>query len=46
MITCMTWIIYWKPYRADYIVSVLPSTDETKGLLQKEHFKAMKESTA
>ncbi|MBD8136556.1 D-2-hydroxyacid dehydrogenase [Bacillus sp. CFBP 13597] len=30
---------------ADYIVSVLPSTDETKGLLQKEHFKAMKEST-
>ncbi|WP_319951988.1 NAD(P)-dependent oxidoreductase [Peribacillus frigoritolerans] len=29
---------------ADYIVSVLPSTDETKGLLQKEHFKAMKES--
>ncbi|MGE7186036.1 D-2-hydroxyacid dehydrogenase [Peribacillus sp. NPDC006672] len=29
---------------ADYIVSVLPSTDETKKLLQKEHFKAMKES--
>ncbi|MDM5219539.1 D-2-hydroxyacid dehydrogenase [Peribacillus sp. NJ11] len=29
---------------ADYIVSVLPSTDETKGLLQKEHFKAMKET--
>ncbi|RRN67374.1 D-2-hydroxyacid dehydrogenase [Peribacillus simplex] len=29
---------------ADYIVSVLPSTDETKDLLQKEHFKAMKES--
>ncbi|MDM5357191.1 D-2-hydroxyacid dehydrogenase [Peribacillus sp. ACCC06369] len=30
---------------ADYIVSVLPSTDETKGLLQKEHFKAMKETS-
>ncbi|MFE4132836.1 D-2-hydroxyacid dehydrogenase [Peribacillus sp. YIM B13482] len=29
---------------ADYIISVLPSTDETKDLLQKEHFKAMKES--
>ncbi|MGG4264432.1 D-2-hydroxyacid dehydrogenase [Peribacillus simplex] len=29
---------------ADYIVSVLPSTDETKDLLQKEHYKAMKES--
>lgn len=29
---------------ADYIVSVLPSTDETKGLLQKEHFEAMKET--
>nr|WP_311380679.1 NAD(P)-dependent oxidoreductase [Bacillus sp. ISL-78] len=29
---------------ADYSVSVLPSTYETKGILQKEHFKAMKES--
>ncbi|MFJ7830532.1 D-2-hydroxyacid dehydrogenase [Peribacillus sp. NPDC097284] len=28
--------------KADYIVSVLPSTDETKDLLKKEHFKAMK----
>ncbi|CAH0246442.1 Putative 2-hydroxyacid dehydrogenase HI_1556 [Peribacillus sp. Bi96] len=29
---------------ADYIISVLPSTVETKDLLQKEHFKAMKDS--
>ncbi|MGE6379297.1 D-2-hydroxyacid dehydrogenase [Peribacillus muralis] len=29
---------------ADYIVSVLPSTDETMHLLHEEHFKAMKES--
>ncbi|MGE7763106.1 D-2-hydroxyacid dehydrogenase [Peribacillus sp. NPDC097895] len=29
---------------ADYIISVLPSTGETKDLLQKEHFKAMKDS--
>ncbi|MBO0999454.1 hypothetical protein IOC57_17110 [Bacillus sp. SD075] len=28
----------------DYIVSVLPSTEETKGLLQKEHIKGMKGS--
>lgn len=27
---------------ADYIISVLPSTNETKDLLQKEHFQAMK----
>ncbi|WP_285768697.1 D-2-hydroxyacid dehydrogenase [Peribacillus sp. SI8-4] len=30
--------------KADYIVSVLPSTDETKHLLKKEHFKAMKDT--
>ncbi|WP_340372797.1 D-2-hydroxyacid dehydrogenase [Peribacillus sp. FSL E2-0218] len=30
--------------RADYIVSVLPSTAETKHLLQMEHFIAMKDS--
>ncbi|MGE7604496.1 D-2-hydroxyacid dehydrogenase [Peribacillus sp. NPDC097675] len=30
--------------KADYIVSVLPSTPETKDLLKKEHFKAMKSS--
>lgn len=29
---------------ADYVISVLPSTAETKGLLTEEHFKAMKES--
>ncbi|MFJ7936641.1 D-2-hydroxyacid dehydrogenase [Sporosarcina sp. NPDC096371] len=29
---------------ADYVISVLPSTPETKGLLSEEHFKAMKES--
>lgn len=29
---------------ADYVISVLPSTEETKGLLTVEHFKAMKES--
>ncbi|WP_203249323.1 MULTISPECIES: D-2-hydroxyacid dehydrogenase [Sporosarcina] len=28
----------------DYIISVLPSTPETKGLLTKEHFEAMKET--
>ncbi|MEK4031041.1 MULTISPECIES: D-2-hydroxyacid dehydrogenase [Bacillaceae] len=29
---------------ADFIVSVLPSTDETKHLLKEKHFKAMKET--
>ena len=29
---------------ADYVISVLPSTEETKGLLTAEHFEAMKES--
>ena len=28
---------------ADFVISVLPSTPETKGLLTEEHFKAMKE---
>lgn len=28
---------------ADYVIAVLPSTDETKGLLKDEHFKAMKD---
>lgn len=31
---------------ADYIVSVLPSTKETRSLLTIDHFKAMKESAA
>ncbi|MGM0845478.1 MAG: D-2-hydroxyacid dehydrogenase [Bacillota bacterium] len=30
---------------ADYVVSVLPSTIETRYLLQKEHFQCMKESS-
>ena len=30
---------------ADYVISVLPSTPETKGLLTKQHFEAMKETT-
>ena len=30
--------------KADYIVCILPSTPETKDLLKKEHFKAMKSS--
>ncbi|MDZ5474536.1 D-2-hydroxyacid dehydrogenase [Bacillus sp. 31A1R] len=30
--------------RADYVVSVLPSTNETKGLLTEEHFKWMKDT--
>lgn len=30
--------------KADYIVSVLPSTEETQNLLKKEHFRAMKNS--
>ena len=29
---------------ADYVISVLPSTPETKGLLTKQHFEAMKET--
>ena len=29
---------------ADYVISVLPSTPETKGLLTAEHFEAMKET--
>ncbi|ANU12434.1 Phosphoglycerate dehydrogenase [Planococcus halocryophilus Or1] len=29
---------------ADYVISVLPSTDETKQLLKEEHFKAMKDT--
>ncbi len=29
---------------ADYVISVLPSTDETKELLKEEHFKAMKDT--
>ncbi len=30
--------------QADYLISILPSTHETKGLLQEEHFKVMKNS--
>ncbi|WP_336822321.1 D-2-hydroxyacid dehydrogenase [Sporosarcina sp. USHLN248] len=30
--------------QADYVISVLPSTKETKGLWTEEHFKAMKET--
>ncbi|WP_438312656.1 D-2-hydroxyacid dehydrogenase [Sporosarcina sp. FA9] len=30
--------------KADYVISVLPSTPETKGLLTEEHFSAMKET--
>ena len=30
---------------ADYVISVLPSTQETRGLLTAEHFKAMKETS-
>lgn len=30
---------------ADFVISVLPSTPETKGLLTEGHFKAMKDST-
>lgn len=30
---------------ADFVISVLPSTPETKGLLTEAHFNAMKEST-
>ncbi|MEK5037201.1 D-2-hydroxyacid dehydrogenase [Sporosarcina sp. FSL K6-3457] len=30
---------------ADYVISVLPSTPETKRLLTKQHFEAMKETT-
>ncbi|MFJ5622648.1 D-2-hydroxyacid dehydrogenase [Peribacillus loiseleuriae] len=30
--------------QADYLISILPSTHETKGFLQEEHFKAMKNS--
>lgn len=30
--------------QADFVISVLPSTPETKGLLTAEHFKVMKES--
>lgn len=29
---------------ADYVISILPSTEETKWIYQPEHFKAMKES--
>ena len=29
---------------ADFVISVLPSTPETKGLLTAEHFKAMKDN--
>ena len=29
---------------ADYVVSILPSTEETRNLLQKEHFASMKSS--
>ncbi|WP_301107670.1 D-2-hydroxyacid dehydrogenase [Sporosarcina sp.] len=29
---------------ADYVISILPSTAETKWIYQREHFKAMKES--
>ena len=29
---------------ADFVISVLPSTPETKGLLTEEHFKAMKDN--
>ncbi|MGC8230233.1 D-2-hydroxyacid dehydrogenase [Pseudobacillus badius] len=31
---------------ADFIVSILPSTDETRFLLKKEHFEAMKQTAA
>ncbi|HEY9577959.1 MAG TPA: D-2-hydroxyacid dehydrogenase, partial [Pseudobacillus sp.] len=31
---------------ADFVVSILPSTGETKWLLKKEHFEAMKETAA
>lgn len=31
---------------ADFVVSILPSTEETKWLLKKEHFEAMKETAA
>ncbi|WP_028390313.1 D-2-hydroxyacid dehydrogenase [Bacillus cihuensis] len=30
--------------QADYIISILPSTHETKGFVKSEHFKAMKNS--
>ncbi|MFD1927852.1 D-2-hydroxyacid dehydrogenase [Sporosarcina siberiensis] len=30
--------------KADYVISVLPSTPETRGLLTREHFSAMKET--
>ncbi|WP_456276700.1 D-2-hydroxyacid dehydrogenase [Bacillus sp. AK128] len=30
--------------KADFIISVLPSTEETKGLLKREHFENMKKS--
>ncbi|MFS0577035.1 D-2-hydroxyacid dehydrogenase [Sporosarcina sp. 179-K 3D1 HS] len=31
--------------KADFVISVLPSTQETRGMLTKEYFQAMKEST-
>ena len=36
--------LFDKLAEADFVISVLPSTPETKGLLTEEHFKAMKDN--